>query len=786
MNSSSVKAIKNFTIIWLTTTHDDTHLLMQLQRIINSSKIFNEIEECINYLNKIEGCKVFMIIDYTLGSELILQFDKLSQIYAIYLLKNEEEQHNIPILVSTKVKGTFTDIESIINSIKANIQRWNDTELSISSISSSDILSNDLNRLDSSFMYSQLIKEVLLEIKYSDTAKTELAEYCCQLQSCGGTKNVSSEIDTFAQDYDKHTPIWCYTRYGFTYSMMNQALRDQDAKTLIKMGFFLRDVHRRIEVLHKKNSSHKFSVYRGQGMCKNEFEKMILNNQGGLLSFNNFLSTSCNYSVARFFAETAPQNETLVCIIFKMDIDATMSSTPFAELVGEDSNFGSEGETLFSMHTIFRIIEVAEIEDRLWYVTLELTSDQDKELICLSKQIRTEIEGGTALYRLSHLLAKMGKFSEATDVLLKLLNTTPKNQKEYHAAISHQLGFIYREEGKYKLALTYYHKALGYLHNTFLIDHHSLGITYNDIGEINRDQGNNLPALVYYQKTLEHFEQSFGPIRPWQFAILYSNIGQVFRSMGDYSTALGFFQKVLAIYKDILPQNDPLFAVIYNNIGAVYDTKGEYLKALSFYEKTLNIEQRSLPADHPTLAATYHNLGNVYLELKEYDNALSQLEKSIKIMENSGRHNHLSIAVTYSNMGKIYLLRNNDHWMALQYFEKARRILEENGATNNPTLATVYHLIGEAYLAKSDYQNALDFFKIALRNQKKNLLPGHLHMCHTYAGLARAFHELQHYENAQKSLKLAIEIARLNETPAGTEVLDQLQQLSKTMYGIIL
>jgi hypothetical protein len=404
-----------------------------------------------------------MIIDDTFENELISLINELPQVDSIYLFKSQEVQQNLNTLISTKIKETFNNIESICNFIRANIQRWNDTELSISSISSTDISSNDLNRLDPSFMYSQLIKEILLEIEYSVIAKTELAKYCRHVQSCCGTKNVSSVIDEFERDYDKHSPVWWYTRDCFTYDMLNKGLRDQDTKTLIKMGFFLRDVHRRIEYLHRMKSLNQLIVYRGQGMSKDEFEKKILNNLGGLLSFNNFLSTSLNYPVSKTFADLIRGEQTLLGILFQMDIDRTISSAPFAEIEGNDSYFGSEKEILFSMHTIFRIDEVTEIGDRLWYVQLKLTSDQDKELLCLSKKIRAEIRGSSAWYRLSHLLGKMGKFNEATDVLLELLNTISKNNWIFRSAIDHQLGFMYRERGNYDVALKSYNEALKYL-----------------------------------------------------------------------------------------------------------------------------------------------------------------------------------------------------------------------------------------------------------------------------------------------------------------------------------
>lgn len=782
MSSSSAKAIQNLTVIWLTTSNDHTNSLGQLTHITDAVRIFIDINQCIDYVTEIKVGKIFVIIDYTLESELLSLINELPQVDSIYFLSNRELQHRLCTLVSTKVKGTFNDIGSIWNLIKANIQRWNDNELAISSIDSTDVSSNDLDRLDSSFMYSQLVKEILLKIDYGDMAKNKLSEYCRHFESCGGTKNESPVIDEFEQDYDEHSPVWWYTRAGFAYSMLNQALRNQDVKTLIKMGFFLRDVHRRIKYLHGIRSLNQLTVYRGQGMTKDEFEKKIFKNPGGLLSFNNFLSTSLNYDVAKIFAECICEARTLLGILFQIDIDATISSAPFAELHGNDANFPFEEEVLFSMHTIFRIDEVKKIDDRFWHVKLKLTSDQDKDLVCLSKRIRTEIAGGQAWYRLSRLLLKMGKFNEATDVLTEFMNTMPENNWRYLGAINHQLGLINWEKGNYKMALLFYNKALNHLHHTFPINHRSLGTTYNAIGEVHREQGNNLRALAYYQKTLDHFEESFNFIHPWEFGILYSNIGQVFRSMGDYSTALGFFRKTLDIHNVTLPPNDPLFATVYNNIGAVYADQGKYSQALSFYNKTLHIEQRSLPANHPSLAVTHSNLGDVRLEMQDYSNALLEFEKSIDIAEKSLCPDHTSIAASYFHMGQTYISMNGDYWMALSFYEKARHILETNGASINPNLAIVYNSIGTAYRIKGDYLEARFAFEKALDIQERNLSSNHLCMSHTYAGMATVFYHIHDDQQALKYSERAIEVARQDKTPAGAKNLEKILKIFIPMH----
>ncbi len=76
--------------------------------------------------------------------------------------------------------------------------------------------------------------------------------------------------------------------------MLNRALQTQDIEIIIKMSFFLSDVHRNIQELHSKMEHNGIlTVYRGQGMSITDF-KNIRQNKNGLLAFNNFLFTSLN------------------------------------------------------------------------------------------------------------------------------------------------------------------------------------------------------------------------------------------------------------------------------------------------------------------------------------------------------------------------------------------------------------------------------------------------------------------------------------------------------------
>src|ERR1700735_1637337 len=101
-------------------------------------------------------------------------------------------------------------------------------------------------------------------------------------------------------------------------------------------------------------------------MFTDEFKK-LKKSIGGLLSFNNFLSTSTNRDVSVRFAQRSLDKDDLVAILFEIHIDPAIRTVPFASLNGI-SYYPSENEILFSMHSIFRILDIEHMHNRIWNI----------------------------------------------------------------------------------------------------------------------------------------------------------------------------------------------------------------------------------------------------------------------------------------------------------------------------------------------------------------------------------------------------------------------------------
>ncbi|CAM4812273.1 unnamed protein product [Rotaria magnacalcarata] len=410
------RVLQNFVMVWLDANLNEDKKdfklsLQRLRQIVSFITTFTDVQECIDYISKLKEEKVFMIVSGSLGRKIIPDIVSWPQLDSIYIFCENKSFHEQWAAQIAKVKGVHTKIESICAELQIDCKSCDRNMISIS-----------FNGIDPLFMYTQLLKETLLDIEDDDTRSIkELAEYC-RLQD----DIPEQQIDQIEREYRNHSPIWWYTADFFIYSMLNRGLRLMDVDIILKMGFFIRHLHHRIETLHKEQqcsmiTTTPFQVFRGQGLSIEDFGKMK-KTEHGFMSFNNFLSTSRDRSTALndFASRAIISDSSTVGILFVMNIDPKLRATasiPYADVSTESYFKNQEQEILFSTHTIFRIDHIERIQydqtNRLWQVNLTLMGNKDHELDELTSHIRQEVKVASGWSRLGEILIKLGQFEKA-------------------------------------------------------------------------------------------------------------------------------------------------------------------------------------------------------------------------------------------------------------------------------------------------------------------------------------------------------------------------------------
>jgi len=405
-------------------------------------------------------------------------------------------------------------------------------------------------------------------MKFEGKHIKQFIDYCRHMFAGNNKELVNvKELET---NYHDKTPIWWYTYQCFLYPMLNRALQLMEVDMIIKISFFISDLHHHIEQLHSKqfNDDHScisFTVYRGQRLSKTDFNQPT-KTKGGLLFFNTLLFTSKNRAVSLDFARPTVRKNDLVGILFVMMIDPSRSTAPFASITNVSFYENVEDEILFSMHTVFCIGDIKPMDEnnRLFQVNLMLTSDNDKDLCVLTDRIRK------------------GAFPDAIEW--------------------DRLGLFLFRMGQFHKAQQMYEVLLEQATNEF-----EKGFMYSEIGWAKERQGKYKEAIIFLTKSLEILQQTLPPYHP-TLPSCYTNMGVAYSSMGEYSNALLSHEKALKIRQQTLCPNHPSLAVSYNGVGTMYCKLNEYSKALPFFERALDIGQCSLPSNHPELLGYRKNL----------------------------------------------------------------------------------------------------------------------------------------------------------------------------------
>ena len=393
-------------------------------------------------------------------------------------------------------------------------------------------------------------------------------------------------------------------------------------------------------------------------MLSTAFDR-LRQSQGGLISFNNFLSTSTSKEVSLGFVEKAIEKADKVAILFEITVDSSISSVPFAPLDQLSYFEEAEKEILFSMHTVFRIDEIragdSSSTSRLWYVQLTSTNNDDEQLHQLTEHLRVELASTFILsrqttmdsrWRLAKLFINMGEYEKARtlwDIILE--EAARENDMELMVATLYELAeffMIYQDDRN---------QARIHLKKIFSLksynDHTHFGPATNEITKIylaiqslySRDDVDDdefysimadlLSELITL--SLEHPLQPLGPLDYQLVSDRYNYIAWVRRREGNLSEAWMNYERSLELLREYLPPTHPRLALTYYRMGTLHSDMNNPFRALDCLKKALDIQEKALQPHHPHLAASHFQLSINFEHLNRIVDAFEHAKKAMEI-----------------------------------------------------------------------------------------------------------------------------------------------------------
>lgn len=319
-------------------------------------------------------------------------------------------------------------------------------------------------------------------------------------------------------------------------------------------------------------------------------------------------------------------------------------------------------------------------------------------------------------------------------IVKSAMSSVVQEESACFAALYNNMGYGYKESGKYNEALKHHRYALEIRKKILGEEHITTAESLDDIGSVFWNQSNYDEALMNYSKALEIREKTLGENHT-ETASSYHNVGLVYREKGDYDKALDCLLKALEIREKVLGTKHLDTASSYNITGTIYKKKGNYYEALDYYCKALRIREKEVGTDHSLIAFSYNNIGQVYYELDDNETALGYFNKALIIRENLLGTNHPYTATLYNNIGLVYK-NKNDYNNALAFCTKALEIRKKTFGTEHPYIANSYSNIGDIFNQENNLSEALECYKKALEIREKRQDQNHPYTAFIYCGIA--------------------------------------------------
>ncbi|UJR19646.1 hypothetical protein I4U23_022780 [Adineta vaga] len=619
------------------------------------------------------------------------------------------------------------------------------------------------------FVWAHLLIDVLIKMSPIEKTMEEMLKECRQFYINDSIE--LRKIDDFAMNYPKSklTALQWYTCDSFLYRLFNKAFRTENIDILFKFRFFIHELYQELMIEHEKylrvliNNPNEsiLTVFRGQTMSKQDFDKIKRNENGGLIAFNGFLSTSKNCAVAAEFGGVHDlPNPDEVHVLFEIDIDIQQNATadqtiqrPFTEIV--DSTKEGENEVLLSIGTIFQIGSIEEY-DTMYYVRLKMQQEENKEIIELISYLKRDISEDSLLLTFGDFLYDMGEFNKAEYYYNMLLNELPDDHIDI-GKIYNNLGLIYYERDKYIEAALAYGKAF----DTFVekdIEQYFLIVWSNFVDLL---CSMNMESDILEQRVMGLVaSESIIPCDKARLASCYDKIGLALDSAGRYDDALLYFKRALSIKEQYLPHLHSYIPCTHQYIALTYQKKGYIEEARNYIEKALKLQLKALPNDHPRLGALYSARASIHHDSGRLEKALDDYERALSIYRNMPLK--LNLATVYNNLGHVWIDKGN-YEISLIMYQKAYAIICDHGSTQPKCKAMHATILANISQICSKYEQknadlALHLVNKSLEITLEYLPPNHCDLAKNYIQIASIWHNKENCDMALKFYQRALDI----------------------------
>lgn len=331
-------------------------------------------------------------------------------------------------------------------------------------------------------------------------------------------------------------------------------------------------------------------------------------------------------------------------------------------------------------------------------------------------------------------------------------------RRELHGRIGEYL------ERRYGDDLDDYYGLLA--HHYRLSDRREKAITYLiKAGDAARDNYANEEAIQAYCWALEALDDESDP-RAWETR---DALGDVYEATGQYEHALTQHALIISapgVTADIARR-------AHRKRGSAHEKQGQYALALEELDRAMTIALSGAPNISPlAIPRTCADIALVRQRLGEYDLAIAACEQGLRALrhDHRTRYDEMIEADLHSILGGIYGMRG-DYPRSQHHFERCLRARET--IDDLAGVSSSHSNLGYLWQLQSEYELALDHYRIAEQHARKLNRPYVLIIVHTNA--ADALISLGRYSEAEARCRESLEIAkRLNTQHTTAQIYNTL------------
>lgn len=315
--------------------------------------------------------------------------------------------------------------------------------------------------------------------------------------------------------------------------------------------------------------------------------------------------------------------------------------------------------------------------------------------------------------RVGTVLEGLGISDEERNLAVGVLQTSVRSPEE-HADIAmslNSMGWIYREMGEHREALSCHQQALAIQEKVLAELHPDRARTFNHLGIIWVDLKNFERGKDFYEQALAMFDKTLGR-EHYRVAMCLQNIGTVWHSLGERQKARECIEQALATYQKVFGRTHSHVAMCLQNLGVFMREAGDLQSARDYAMQAVVMSETTLGKEHPRLASCLLNLGMIWKELGELQQARDCFEKVVAIREKTPGQDS-SLALNLSHLADI-LNNLNEHSKAIVCASRAVDMCKKNEKVAPGIMASCLNALASAYHASRQYPEALDYYQQTL------------------------------------------------------------------------